>query len=141
MGVCEALDSPAGTREVVLRARLGGSYIHGYALTDNFVEDACPGWRRRFFTAPPWIPLSFSSDLGVHLTKDQERRNFEFFGKLCKLDTREWVHPTVTITGVLVRQFWPFIFRAKNGEYFGDALDPYSHSLAVFVITEPPSGI
>ena len=133
MGVCEDLDSPAGTREVVFRARLGGSYIHGYVLADDLVDDPCPGWPRRFFTAPPWIPLYFSSDLGVHLTKEQERRNLEFFLKLSKLDYRNRVAPTITISGVLVKQFWPFIFRAKNGEYFGDALGPYHNSLAVWL--------
>jgi len=137
MGACEALESPAGQHEVVLRARLGGGHYHGW-LVDTFSDDPCPGWRRSFFTAPAGIPLYFSSDLGVQLTKEQERRNFEFLLKLYKLDRPRWVRPTITIRGVLVKQFWPFIFRAKDGEYLGDALGPYHNALAVLVMTEPP---
>jgi hypothetical protein len=139
MGVCEALESPAGQREVVLRARLGGGHYHGWVLVDTFSDDPCPGWRRRFFTAPPWIPLYFSSDLGVQLAKEQERRNFEFLLKLYKLDRPSWVRPTITIRGVLVKQFWPLIFRAKDGQYIGDALGPHNNAaLAVLIMTEPP---
>jgi hypothetical protein len=91
-----------------------------------------------FFTAPSYIPLYLSSDLGVQLTKEQEQRNFEFFLRLSKLDNGNWVRPTITVKGVLVKQFWPFIFRVKGGEYIGDALGPYHNALAVLVVTEPP---
>jgi hypothetical protein len=138
MGVCEALESPAGQHEVVLRARLGGGHYHGWWLVDTSSDDPCPGWRRRFFTAPSGIPLYFSSDLGVQLTEEQERRNFEFLLKLYKLDRPGWARPIITIRGTLVKQFWPFIFRAQDGQYFGDALGPYHNALAVLVMTQPP---
>jgi hypothetical protein len=125
MGVCEALNSAAGTREVILRARIVGEPHHGYWLSEGLDGDPCPGWCKRFFTAPSAIAPVFSSFPGAQLTKAQERLNIELIKRLYLLSKPAgYVNSTITINGILVKKFWPFIFRLKDGSYIGNGFDP-----------------
>jgi hypothetical protein len=136
LSVCQVLDSARDHQEVIVRARAFAHY-HGSLLTDGFSSDPCPGWRKRFFTAPSWIPLCFDSFLGVQLTGEQQRLNREFFLRLSGLRMGSpSKYSAVTLMGVAVRKPWPLIFRRGDGEYFGNAMGQNGAFPVVFVLSD-----
>jgi hypothetical protein len=128
------LNSIDDHREVVVRAQASGS-VHGLLLSEGINGEPCPGWRRRFFTAPSLIGLEFTSSYGVRLTEEQERLNREFLSRLHKLRSAGRLkNYAVTLKGVVVKESWPLIFRQSDGGYHGFGMGPYGALAAVFVI-------
>jgi hypothetical protein len=144
MSVCQMLDSAADHQEVVARVKIAGSHHHGFWLTEGPNVDPCPGWRKRFFTAPSALIPIVSSRFGVHLTPEEERAGRDFLNRLFDLsrrDTRATNDLTVTLKGVFVRKAWPWIFRGRSGDWVGNGFGPSGGCAAVFVIKEILSGL
>jgi hypothetical protein len=94
LSVCEALSVAIDHQEV------GGEPHHGFLLFEALNSDPCPDWRKSLFSAPSIIGLVFRSDLGVQLTKEQERSNFEFLKRLHALYNRSGpVNSSIVIKG------------------------------------------
>ena len=131
--VCDALNSAADRQAIVIHAVIA-SNRHGTFLVEGTGQDPCPGWRRRFLTAPSAIPLVFGSYSGVHVPDDLSRENMAFILRLkrpAKEDPRTRL--VVTARGVLIRKRWPLIFRMADGSYccWGEGIGGGSASVLV----------
>jgi hypothetical protein len=138
MSVCDALNSAADRQVVVIRAAIA-STPHQTFLFEGTGRDPCPGWRKRFFTAPSVIPTIFGSYAGVHVPDNLLLENLHFVQHLKSI---QQVKPSaqlfVTVKGVLIRKRWPLIFRNSDGIYccWGEGVD--GGSAAVLVVTSTP---
>jgi hypothetical protein len=134
LSVCEALNKSADHQRVVIRAKIAIS--HQIYLFEGTGQDPCPGWRKRFFTAPSAIPLLFGSFSGVPVSDEVRRTSTDFVLRLRKTD-RATDH-IVTATGVLLRKPWPLSFRAADGTWggWGSGIDGGSGS--ILVLTSVP---
>jgi hypothetical protein len=137
--VCEALSSIRDREDVTIHAPLLLTR-HLTAVAEAFDNsDPCPGWPRRFFTAPSVIPLT-GPLFGVRVSVEVWRKALDFFG--CqRMRQREnpSYHPMMTVRGVLLRKTWPLIFRGHDGEYFGWGFGLDGASAALLVLTSPPT--
>lgn len=137
LSVCEALSSVGDRQHVNIRAAI--SSTHGTYLYEGTGQEPCPGWRRRFFTAPSAIPLAIGSYSGVHVPEDQVRLTLDF---LIHLKARQRENPSaryvVTASGVFVRKRWPLLFRGAGGTYccWGEGVD--GRSAAILVVMSTP---
>jgi hypothetical protein len=122
--VCGILDSAADHQEVIARVRISGSYHHGFGLSEGLDGEPCPGWRRRFFTAPSVLLPKVSSGFGVLLTSEEEQMGLGFLFRLRDLSRRSpgaLNKLTVTMRGAVVKKSWPWMFRRSDGSYMGNA--------------------
>lgn len=134
LSVCQALNSVGDHHEVVVRAEVFGG-IHGLFIREGMNDDPCPGWPLRLFTVPSVIALEFVSSHGVQLTEEQRRLNRDLLTRLHKLRARdELKHYPITLGGVLVRNFWPLIFRRTDGSYRGFGMGPDEAYPVILVI-------
>jgi hypothetical protein len=113
MTVCELLDSnPRDRQEVTVRGWIPGNSSHAINLFERTGEP-CPGWRRRFMTAPAVIGLSFRSGLDVKLTPEQERSNRDFVVNWARLrNDRIGYMVGVRLSGIVRRK--PIILTFKS---------------------------
>jgi hypothetical protein len=117
LGVCDALNSIRDHQAVVIRAAVA-STRHQTFLFEGTGKDPCPGWPRRFFTAPSVIPIVIYSYSRVHVSDDQARRTLDFELRLKKLQEADPSAPhMVTLSGVLIRKRWLLVFRTSDGTY------------------------
>jgi len=138
LSVCEALNSAGDHRAVLIHAAIASTQHQTY-LFEGTGRDRCPGWRKRFFTAPSAIPIVFSSYSGVHVSDTLFRENLDFVQHLRSLQkANPSAHHMVTISGVLIRKSWALIFRRAGGAYvgWGEGLD--GGSAALLVVTSAP---
>jgi hypothetical protein len=141
MSVCQMLDSASDHQEVVARVKISGGYYHGFGLSEGLHGDPCPGWRKRFFTAPSVLMPMFSSCCGVQLSQDESRMVRDFLDRLWDESRNNSTRDlTVTLRGVIVKKAWPWIFRRSDGVYMGNAFGPTGGYPAIFVIKEILSG-
>jgi hypothetical protein len=137
LSVCEALNSVADHQSVRIRAELASTRHETY-LFEGTGQDPCPGWRKRFFTAPASLPIIIGSYSGVRVSHDLFRDNLEFVLHLKDLyKTNPSAHHMVTIKGVLIRKPWMLIFRSADGSYFGFGEGIEGGSAALLVVTSP----
>lgn len=135
MSVCEALDSPVGHEELTIRGLLTGEFHHGFFLSDGLGTDPCPGWRRRFLTAPSVLGLLFQSARGVEITDKEEQLDRAFIENLWDVSGKRPVKQVVTVRGVAVRDRWSLIFRRADGTYFSSNMgDPQAWIPVKFVV-------
>ena len=87
LSVCQMLNSIREHQEVTVRGVITGGY-HGYLLRDESGNEPCPGWPKRYFTSPAAVGLEFFSLLGVQLTDDEKRLDFDFLRRLGMLRGR-----------------------------------------------------
>ena len=136
--VCQVLNSASDHQTVSIHAALALTRHQSYVF-EGTGRDPCPGWPKRFLTAPAAIPLFLGKYAGVPVS-DQLVHDFLDFSQ--KLRTLESANPSarhmVTITGVLIRKRWPLIFRSGDGTYvgWGEGLD--GGSAAILVVTSIP---
>jgi hypothetical protein len=111
--VCEAYDRHISSgQDVVIQALIAGESHHGYYLIESLSGEACPGWPKRFFTAPPFMGLAFGSFGGVQVSKEQERADMAFLDKLWQLSRAKQFSPfRVLVSGVIVKKSWSMTFR------------------------------
>jgi hypothetical protein len=121
--VCRMLDAMSDHEELTVRGEIIGESHHGFFLSEGINGDPCPGWRRRFLTAPSVVGLQFVSSHGVQLTKEQEQSNRTFLERLITLG--QPVKRRVTVTGVAVKNPGSLIFRRADGSYLSTTMDPY----------------
>jgi hypothetical protein len=131
LSVCEVLNSTLDHWETTIRGKISGSSHHGFFLSEGINADPCPGWPRRFFTAPAVIGLYLASALGVEVTEEQKASNIAFLRRLRK-EKRPY-EPTFTITGVVVRRPWSPTYRRADGNYMS-LPDEYGWLRAVIVM-------
>jgi hypothetical protein len=133
LSVCQALNSAADHQRVLIHAAIASTQHQTYLFEGNG-RDPCPGWRKRFFTAPSAIPIVFGSYSGVHVSDNLLRDNLEFVQRLKGLQKAD---PSalrmVKIGGVLIRKRWTLVFRRANQAYvgWGEGLDGGSAALLV----------
>jgi len=134
LGVCDALSSVADHQVVVIRAAIGIG--HQTYLFEGAGDEPCPGWRRRFFTAPSVIPLLFGSYSGVLVSERVRRDNIDFMLRLKKENPS--ARHLVTVSGVLIRKPWLLSFRGADGSWggWGEGLD--GGAAAALVLTSVP---
>jgi hypothetical protein len=138
VGVCEVLNSAADHQTVLIHAAIA-SNGHMTYLFDGTGNDPCPGWRKRFFTAPSSIPILTASYSGVPVSSGLSREYIDFSQRLKSLQrANPSTHHMVTISGVVIRKRWPLIFRRGDGSYvdFGGGVDG-GHE-ALLVVTSAP---
>jgi hypothetical protein len=134
LSVCQALNSDGDHREVVVRGKVLGG-IHGLFIGEGENDDPCPGWPQRFFTLPSKIGLEFVSSHGVQLTEEQRRLNLDLLTRLHKFRVQgELRHYPITVGGVLVRKFWPLLFRRTDGNYRSFGWGPDEEYPVILVI-------
>jgi hypothetical protein len=139
LGVCEALNSTISREEVVIQGRLT-LWQHGMAFFEEPNAAPCPGWRRRFFTAPAAIDITFES-IPEARTPIRREEALEFLRKISARSVRGTVTiPSLSLRGVLAKKFWPCIFRARGGEWIGQGFGANGAYLAELIVTEIPSG-
>ena len=138
LSVCEALNSAADHQAVLIHATVA-STRHGSYLFEGTGQDPCPGWRKRFFTAPAAIPIVTGSYGRVHVPADLFRSYFDFEQRMNSLRKADpSAHFAVTISGVIIRKKWPLIFWSADGEYVGWGEGANGGSAAVLVVTSAP---
>jgi hypothetical protein len=136
--VCEALTSVRDREAIVIRAHVVS--VHWTELLEGTGEDPCPGWPRRFFTAPSAMPLLWGSIFGVHVSEAVLHDCIEFGVRLHKLQKEDPSNRrAVTVNGVLMRKRWPVIFMAHDGTYCCWGLGPDGGYAALLVVTSAPS--
>jgi hypothetical protein len=138
LSVCEALNSTADHQAVVIHAAIV-TYRHGAYIFEGTGQDPCPGWPKRFFTAPAAIPLFLGPFRGVHLPDGMVQGYLDFSRRLRNLQSSSpSVRHMVTISGVIIRKPWPLIFRNTDGTYggWGEGID--GSSAAMLVVTSVP---
>ena len=138
LSICEALNSAFDHQAVLIHGAIG-STRHTTYLFEGTGQDPCPGWRKRFFTAPSAIPIVVGSYSGVHVPDKLFRDYLDFEQRLKSLQrANPSASNMVTIGGVLIRSRWPLIFRRADGGYvgWGEGLD--GGSAALLVVTSVP---
>jgi len=137
LGLCETLNSAVNHQAVVIHTPMGVTR-HGTFLFEGTGQDPCPGWPKRFFTAPSAIPVIIGYYPGIRVSDDLYRDNFDF---VQRLRTLEKANPSfrhmVTIRGVLVRKPWLLSFRGRDGSYGGWGEGVNGGAAAVLVVTAP----
>lgn len=135
LSVCEALDLRSSHEELTIRGLLTGEIHHGFFLSQGIDADPCPGWRRRFITAPSVMGLVFQSALGVAVTEREQQLNRAFIETLWNVSGNRPVKQVVTVRGTAVRDRWPLIFRRADGTYFSANIgDPQAWIPVKFVV-------
>lgn len=138
LSVCDVLNSAADHQTVLVHASIA-SNGHMVYLFDGTGSDPCPGWRKRFFTAPATIPILTGSYAGVHVSSELFRECLDFSQRLTSLQkANRYTHHMVTIGGVVIRKRWPLIFRSGDGSYVdlgGGVVGGYE---AFLVVTSAP---
>jgi hypothetical protein len=132
MGVCEALNSAISSEEVIIHGTYN-SWMEGAGFSEGLDGEPCPGWRKRFFTAPAFIDASRFSE---RMSLEQKQAYFEILKK--QVSAHGAFTGPLAIKGVLIKKFWLFIFRGRDGVYWGNGFGPYGGYLAELVMTEPP---
>ena len=135
MSVCDALNSAGDHQVVVIHAAIA-SNRHQTFLFEGTGRDPCPGWRKRFFTAPSAIPIAIGSYPGVHVSDRVFRANLDFVQRLRGLqEANPSARHRATVSGILVRARWFPIFRSANDVYccWGEGAD--GGYAAVLVVT------
>ena len=135
LSVCEALNMAADHQSVTIRARIGSTRHEKY-LFEGTGQDPCPGWRKRFFTAPAAIPLILGSYSNISVSDSVSRENLSFVERLSEaLKSGVMAPRIVTLSGILIRKRWPLIFRSSDGSYccWGEGID--GGSAAIVVVT------
>lgn len=132
--VCQALNSVQDHKDVTVTGILIGESHHGFSLSGGINGDPCPGWPRRFFTAPSIVGLDFTSAHAVKLTEEQKQLNLSFLDRLWRSDHGSPVQLPVIVRGVLVKRPWSLIFRRSDGSYISTNFDPYGWLPVTIVI-------
>lgn len=140
LGVCEALDSAISVEEVVIHGWFT-KWVHGIVFFEGPNAETCPGWRTRLFTAPAAIGVSLFStpESRTPITKDEALEFLRRIGARSVQGT--FTVPAFSMKGILVKKFWPCIFRGRDGQWFGLGLGANGAYLAELVMTEVPSGL
>lgn len=132
--VCEALAQSHNHEEIVIKAAVE-LFRHGTFLTEGIDGEPCPGWHKRLFTAPSFIPMAFFSLDGVHLTSSQLAQNRDLMLRLATLRSAGRTHTgPITLRGTVLRKPLPLIIRKGDGTYFGFGFYPDGGILAVLVV-------
>jgi hypothetical protein len=132
------LNSTISGEEVVIRG-LFIRWVHGIAFFEGPDVETCPGWRTRFFTAPAAIGVEFFSTPETHtpITKDEALKFLRRIG--ARSDRGTFTSPAFSMKGILLKKFWPSIFRGRDGQWFGFGFGLMGDYLAELVMTEIPS--
>lgn len=138
LSVCEALNSAADHQAVVIHAAIA-STRHGTYIFEGTGREPCPGWPKRFFTAPSSIPIFVGPYPGLRVP-DHLLRDYRPFGehlRILQSANLSALH-MVTISGVIIRKLGRLSFRSADGSYFGwgEGLD--GGSAAMLVMTSVP---
>jgi hypothetical protein len=134
LGVCEALNSVADHRTVVIHALMGIS--HQTYLYEGNGEEPCVGWRRRFLTAPAVIPVLFGSFSWVLVSEKVRRDSIDFVRHLKQLNLS--ANHMVMVNGVLIRKPWTLSFRGVDGSWAGWGMGLEGGDAALLVLTSAP---
>lgn len=138
MGVCAALNSAADHQEVVIHAAMVW-YRHGTYIFEGTGREPCPGWPKRFFTAPANIPLNLGRYPGLLLNNQLfwDLMDFcHYLGRLHKANPSS--RQMVTIRGVIIRKALPLIYRSWDGGYIGWGEGIDGGNAAMLVVTSVP---
>jgi hypothetical protein len=138
LGVCEALNSTISGEEVVIRGRFT-RWVHGTAFFEGLKIETCPGWRARLFTAPAAIGVEFVSTPEAHtpVTRDAA---LEFLRRIMGQSVSgTFTSANFSMKGMLVKKFWPCVFRGRDGQWSGLGFGGNGKYLAELVMTEVPS--
>jgi hypothetical protein len=115
--VCDVvgLSTTLAGKTILVRGLLGGTAQHGYMLYQGLADDPCPGWPRRYFTAPSAILLSFSLP-----EDDGAARTSAVLPCVRAYQAKGNKRLAAEIEGTLVKKRWfPIIFRRPDGAYYG----------------------
>lgn len=135
LSVCEALNASTDHQTVLIHAAVAATRHETY-LFDGNGQDPCPGWRKRFFTAPAAIPLVTVSYAGVQVPTRLFQDYLDLEQRLKSLQSANpFARNMVTIKGVVIRKPWTLIFRQADGAYVGLGAGLNGTSAALLVVT------
>lgn len=137
LGVCEALNSAVDHQAVVIHANLALTPHLTYVF-DGTADEPCPGWRKRFITAPAAIPILIGSYSEVRVPDSLRNDLTNFLLHLRGRTVNRSGRFMVTISGVLIRKPWLLTFRGATGEYVGWGEGLYGGFAALLVVTSVP---